>query len=64
MSFLYRKTSLSRFFTTVSGISKNETKSSISKENLSKKKKHPDPRKSPKSEFEGDVNPETGEIGG
>ncbi|EMR10618.1 hypothetical protein PNEG_01321 [Pneumocystis murina B123] len=63
-SFLYRKTLLSRFFTTISLVSKNETKLSISKENFSKKKKQPDTRIPPKSDFKGYVNPETGEIGG
>ncbi|KTW25630.1 hypothetical protein T552_03490 [Pneumocystis carinii B80] len=62
--FLYRKTPLFRFFTTVSKISKDETKLSITKEDISKKKKHPDTRIPPKVGFEGDVNPETGEIGG
>ncbi|KAG4304010.1 hypothetical protein PORY_002533 [Pneumocystis oryctolagi] len=60
---LYRNISTFRFFRTFRQIFKDETKSSLYKD-LFEKDVHPDARKPLPPEFEGDVNPKTGEIGG
>lgn len=47
-----------------SSLSSSKSADEVSSNKIQSEEEHPDIRKKPKPEFEGDINPKTGEVGG